>query len=162
MAHITRKIGLSLGADICWPICYEALLQELDLQLTIGGDTVRFESNRVGIEPFDLRGPCQYDVVIDRLTHWFHTSREWIKKAIVHDDLYALNNPFSLQSMEKHTAFCGMIRLGLKIPETWLLPSKKGPDHEKYEPTAAASPTLLARTVYTRTSPGRVLQSAYS
>ena len=26
VAHITRKIGLSLGADICWPICYEALL----------------------------------------------------------------------------------------------------------------------------------------
>ena len=24
MADVTRKIGLSLGADICWPICYEA------------------------------------------------------------------------------------------------------------------------------------------
>ena len=76
MAQITRKIGLSLGADICWPICYEALLNKLDLQLPIGGDTVRFESSRVQIEPFDLRASCKYDVVIDRLTHWYHTSRE--------------------------------------------------------------------------------------
>ena len=32
VALITRKIGLSLGADICWPICYEALLDKLDLE----------------------------------------------------------------------------------------------------------------------------------
>ena len=136
MAHITRKIGLSLGADICWPICYEALLQELDLQLTIGGDTVRFESNRVGIEPFDLRGPCQYDVVIDRLTHWYHTSREWIKKAILVNDLYVFNNPWSLQSMEKHTSYCAMMRLGLPVPDTWMVPPKE------YAETADLEPTL--------------------
>ncbi len=55
MAHITRKIGLSLGADICWPICYEQLLKQLDLKLPIDGNTVSFESSRVNIEPFDLR-----------------------------------------------------------------------------------------------------------
>ena len=78
MAHIKRKIGLSLGADICWPICYEALLKQLDLKLTIGGDTVSIESERVNIEPFGLLQDCSYDVVIDRLTHWYHTSREWL------------------------------------------------------------------------------------
>ena len=36
MAQKTRKIGLSLGADICWPICYEALLKELDLAIPHG------------------------------------------------------------------------------------------------------------------------------
>ena len=58
---------------------------------------------RVTIEPFDLRQPCQYDVVLDRLTHWYTPSREWIKKAILMDGLYVLNNPWSVQSMEKHT-----------------------------------------------------------
>ena len=125
MAHITRKIGLSLGADICWPICYEALLKKLDLSLHIGGDTVSIESDRVYIEPFDLRQDCSYDVVIDRLTHWYHTSREWIKKAILVNDLYVFNNPWSLQAMEKQTTYAAMMRLGFPIPETWMVPPKE-------------------------------------
>ncbi|MCS6799258.1 MAG: hypothetical protein NZ898_12155, partial [Myxococcota bacterium] len=80
MAEVTRWIGLSLGADICWPLCYERLMRRLDLRLRIGGDTIRFEVERVTIEPFDLQQPCKYALVIDRLTHWYHTSREWIKK----------------------------------------------------------------------------------
>ena len=83
MAHKTRRIGLSLGADICWPICYEGLMKELDLAISDGDDTMTFEVERVCIEPFDLQQPCEYDVVIDRLTHWYHMSREWIKKAIL-------------------------------------------------------------------------------
>jgi hypothetical protein len=135
VAHITRKIGLSLGADICWPICYEALLERLDLQLSIGGDTVKFESSRVQIEPFDLRAPCKYDVVIDRLTHWYHTSREWIKKEILVNDLYVFNNPWSLQSMEKQTTYAAMIRLGFPVPDTWMIPPKRYQESNDLQPT---------------------------
>jgi len=124
MATRTRHIGLSLGADICWPICYEALLKELDLEIEVDGEKQRFEVERVRIEPFDLRQPVKYDVVIDRLTHWYHTSREWIKKAILTDDLYVFNNPWSLQAMEKHTSYCAMMRLGFPVPDTWLIPPK--------------------------------------
>src|SRR5689334_6701737 len=81
MANISRKIGLSLGADICWPICYEQIMRELDLSIPWKGDKVRIDVERVSIEPFDLRQPCSYDVVLDRLTHWYHLSREWIKKS---------------------------------------------------------------------------------
>ncbi len=125
MATVTRRIGLSLGADICWPICYEDIVSELDLSLPIGGDTVRFEVERVHIEPFSLSAPARYDVVLDRLTHWYHTSREWIKKAVIMDDVYVLNNPWSVQSMEKQTSYCAMMRLGLPIPATWLVPPKE-------------------------------------
>ena len=124
MANKTRRIGLSLGADICWPICFEGLLKELDLNIADGNDTLTFDVERVLIEPFDLQQPCKYDVVIDRLTHWYHTSREWIKKAILMDDLYVFNNPWTLQSMEKLTTYCAMMRLGFPVPETWLLPPK--------------------------------------
>ena len=92
MTTITRRIGLSLGADICWPIAYEALLKQLDLTINTGDDTLAFEVERVSIEPFDLLQPCKYDVVIDRLTHWYHPSREWIKKSILTDDLDDVNN----------------------------------------------------------------------
>jgi len=128
LAHITRRIGLSLGADICWPICYEELLKRLDLHLAIGGDSVSIECDRVYIEPFDLSQSCRYDVVIDRLTHWYHTSREWIKKAILVNDLYVFNNPWSLQSMEKQTTYAAMMRLGFPVPETWMIPPKEYQD----------------------------------
>ncbi len=136
MAHITRKIGLSLGADICWPICYEELLKKLDLKLKLGRNTVSFVSSRVEIEPFDLRKTCNYDVVIDRLTHWYHTSREWIKTEILVNDLYVFNNPWSLQSMEKQTTYAAMIRLGFPIPDTWMIPPKR------YQETTDLQPTL--------------------
>ncbi|MDH3525852.1 MAG: hypothetical protein OES32_19950 [Acidobacteriota bacterium] len=136
MADITRRIGLSLGADICWPLCYEEIVRRLDLALAIGGDTVRFAVERVTIEPFRLRQPCPYHVVLDRLTHWYYPSREWIKKAVLMDDLYVFNNPWSIQSMEKQTTYCAMMRLGLPVPDTWMVPPKA------YEPSADLEPTL--------------------
>jgi hypothetical protein len=131
-----RHIGLSLGADLCWPICYEEILERWAPELDVQGEQVSFEVSRLDIEPFDLRQPCQYDVVLDRLTHWYHTSREWIKKAIVMDGLYVLNNPWTLQSMEKQTTYCAMMDLGLPVPDTWMLPPKE------YEPTPDLQPTL--------------------
>ncbi|QQR72439.1 MAG: hypothetical protein IPJ17_13065 [Holophagales bacterium] len=136
MANVTKRIGLSLGADLCWPICFEQIVERLDLAMPIGGDTVEIEVERVSIEPFDLRQGCRYDVVLDRLTHWYHTSREWIKKAVVMDDLYVLNNPWSIQANEKHTSYAAMMRLGFPVPDTWLLPPKA------YEPREDLQVTL--------------------
>ncbi|MCC6621314.1 MAG: hypothetical protein IT385_08665 [Deltaproteobacteria bacterium] len=136
MGDVTRRIGLSLGADICWPLCYEHIVKKLDLKIPWQGDTVKIEVDRVTIEPFDLRQPCKYDMVLDRLTHWYHTSREWIKKAVLMDGLYVLNNPWAVQSMEKHTTYCAMMKLGMKIPDTWMVPPKS------YEPLADLQPTL--------------------
>ncbi|RVT82244.1 hypothetical protein DXV76_17365 [Rhodobacteraceae bacterium CCMM004] len=135
MPNRTARIGLSLGADICWPIAYETLLDRLNLDIKVGRDRVTFDCDRVTIEPFDLRQPVKYDVVIDRLTHWYSVSREWIKKAIVLNDLYVYNNPWSLQSNEKHTSYAAMMRLGLAIPETWMLPPKAYDPSEDLEPT---------------------------
>jgi len=127
MVNARRKIGLSLGADICWPICYEQIVGKLGLDVEI---------ERVTIEPFDLRQPCSYDLVIDRLTHWYHPSREWIKKAVLMDGLYVFNNPWSVQANEKQTTYCAMMHLGMPIPNTWLVPPRS------YEPTPDLQPTL--------------------
>lgn len=137
MANHTKIIGLSLGADICWPIAYEALFDALTRDgLKINKRTLDFAVERVTIEPYSLHQPVKYDVVIDRLTHWYTTSREWIKKAILMDDLYVYNNPWSLQSNEKQTSYAAMLRLGLPVPETWMLPPKA------YDPTDDLEPTL--------------------
>jgi len=124
MADVTRRIGLSLGADICWPLTYEQILRKLDLTIPHGRDRVRLRVDRVTIEPFSLSQPCPYDVVLDRLTHWYGPSREWIKKAVAQNDLYVLNNPWAIQAMEKHTTYSAMMALGLPVPETWLIPPK--------------------------------------
>ncbi len=138
MAEVVRHIGLSLGADICWPLCFEGIMKRLDLRIPHEGDTVRFEVERVTIEPFDLRQPCKYDLVVDRLTHWYHTSREWIKKSILMDDLYVFNNPWSVQANEKHTTYCAMMHLGMPIPETWMIPPKSyEPGNPDLRPTLA-------------------------
>jgi hypothetical protein len=137
MALVTRRIGLSLGADICWPICFEELVKRLDLAIPAGRDTLRFEVERVIIEPFDLQQDCRFDVMLDRLTHWYHTSREWIKKAVVMNDLYVFNNPWSVQSMEKHTTYSAMMHLGLPVPVTWMVPPRE------YDQTADLQATLL-------------------
>ncbi len=136
MSSATKNIGLSLGADICWPIAYEALFEALTHDgLKIDGKTLDFAVERMTIEPFSLHQPVKYDVVIDRLTHWYSISREWIKKAIVVDDLYVYNNPWSIQSNEKHTSYAAMLRLGLAVPETWMLPPKAYDESEDLEPT---------------------------
>jgi hypothetical protein len=112
------------------------MMKRLDLHIPHEGDTLEFQVERVTIEPFDLKQEVKYDVVVDRLTHWYHTSREWIKKGIVMNDLYVFNNPWSVQSNEKHTSYAAMMKLGMPIPETWMVPPKG------YEPTPDLRPTL--------------------
>ena len=94
-------------------------------------------TERITIEPFDLRDKPRYDLVIDRLAYWYYVPREWLKKVALMDDVYLLNSPFTFQSMEKHAAYCAMMRLGLKVPETVLVPHKNPPDNARFPYTAA-------------------------
>ena len=136
MARVTRKIGLSLGADSCWPKAYEEIVKALDLEIPVGRDKVRFEVERTTIEPYDLQAPKRFDLIIDRLTHWYPFQREWIKKQILLDGTYVFNNPWSVQSMEKHTTYCAMMALGIPIPKTAIIPPKE------YEPKTDLQVTL--------------------
>ena len=94
-------------------------------------------SERITIEPFDLRDKPRYDLVVDRLAYWYFVPREWLKKIALMDDVYLLNSPFTFQAMEKHAAYCAMLRLGLKVPQTVLVPYKNPPENTRYAYTAA-------------------------
>ena len=74
--------------------------------------------------------------MIDRLAYWYYHPREWLKKVALMDDVYLLNSPFTFQSMEKHAAYCAMLRLGLHVPETVLIPYKNPPENARYAYTA--------------------------
>jgi len=53
------------------------------------------------------------------------------------DGVYLLNSPFTFQSMEKHAAYCAMLRLGLNVPDTVLVPYKNPVDNSRYAYTAS-------------------------
>ena len=129
-------IGLLLGTEDDWPAAFESIVGRLG-PVQVGPNTHTYATERVTIEPFDLRADPHYDVVIDRLAYWYHVPREWLKKVALMDDVYLLNSPFTFQAMEKHAAYCAMIRLGLKVPNTWLVPYKQPVEHAKYAYTAA-------------------------
>ncbi len=130
-------IGLLLGAEEDWPTAFEALARRLDPVRTPDGASHRVRTERVTIEPFNLRDPVRHDLVIDRLAHWYYHPREWLKKAALMDDVYLLNSPFTFQSMEKHSAYCALMRLGMNVPETVLVPYKNPVDNARWAYTSA-------------------------
>jgi hypothetical protein len=132
-----RKIGLLLGDEEDWPRAFEALARYFKPTIKYRRNSYQIDVERIRIHPFKLTAPTSYNLVIDRLAYWHFNPREWLKKAALVNGVYLLNNPFTFQSMEKHSAYCAMLRLGLNIPETWLIPAKKGPDTQKYRTTAA-------------------------
>jgi hypothetical protein len=136
MADVEHIIGLLLGTEDDWPRAYEALLRRLGVVTAPDGRKHRARSVRVTIEPFNLRDKPKHELVIDRLAYWYYHPREWLKKIALMDDVYLLNSPFTFQSMEKHAAYCAMMRLGLKVPETVLVPFKNPLDNSRYAYTS--------------------------
>jgi hypothetical protein len=129
-------IGLLLGTEEDWPSAFEQILHRLGSVRGAGGSRHAFDCERITIEPFGLRDRPRHNLVIDRLAYWYYHPREWLKKVALMDGVYLLNSPFTFQSMEKHAAYCAMMRLGLKVPDTVLVPYKNPVDNARYAYTA--------------------------
>ncbi len=137
MADRSRHlIGLLLGAEEDWPRAFEEILRRVGPLTDERGRVHELSSTRLTIAPFDLTDPVRTELVIDRLAHWYYHPREWLKKASLMDGTYLLNSPFTFQSMEKHSAYCAMLRLGLKIPRTVLVPYKNPVENARWAYTA--------------------------
>ncbi|HEY8113029.1 MAG TPA: hypothetical protein VII16_09200 [Actinomycetes bacterium] len=136
MPDVDHIIGMLLGTEEDWPRAYETLVRRLGPVTDDSGTTHRLDTSRVTIEPFNLRDKPRQSLVIDRLAYWYYHPREWLKKVALMNDVYLLNSPFTFQAMEKHAAYCAMIRLGLKVPETVLVPFKHPVDNARYAYTS--------------------------
>src|SRR5689334_12976581 len=130
-------IGLLLGAEEDWPTAFEALARRLGVIRDGQGVSHSLRTERVSIEPFNLRDRARQELVIDRLAYWYYHPREWLKKVALMDDVYLLNSPFTFQSMEKHSAYCALIQLGMNVPETVLVPYKNPVDNARWAYTSA-------------------------
>lgn len=128
-------VGLLLGAEEDWPRAFEAIAGRLGTFRHAGSQHM-LDTERVHIAPFNLRDPARHEVVIDRLAYWYYHPREWLKKVALMDDVYLLNSPFTFQSMEKHAAYCALIRLGMNVPDTVLVPYKNPIDNVRWAYTS--------------------------
>src|ERR671939_81691 len=137
-------IGLLLGTEEDWPRAFEALVSRLE-PIEHGGEVHTFRAERIVNEPFDLRYKPRYALVIDRLAWWYDLPREWLKKIALMADVYLLNNPFTFQAMEKHSAYCAMMRLGLKVPATWMVPHKAPTPIPRFEYMASKFADVASR-----------------
>jgi hypothetical protein len=135
-ASRNQLVGLLLGAEEDWPRAFEEILGLVG-PVKVDGTTHELRSERLRISPFDLTEPVRPRLVIDRLAYWYYHPREWLKKAALMNDTYLLNSPFTFQSMEKHSAYCAMLRLGMKIPKTVLVPYKNPVDNVRWAYTSA-------------------------
>ena len=129
-------IGLLLGAEEDWPRAFEEVLGLVG-PVTYGGARHTMSSERLTIEPFQLDDPVRPELVIDRLAHWYYHPREWLKKAALVNGTYLLNSPFTFQSMEKHSAYCALVRMGFKVPPTTLVPYKNPVDNVRWAYTSS-------------------------
>jgi hypothetical protein len=136
VSTVEHLVGLLLGTEEDWPRAFETLARRLGVVVDGSGGAHRVSTERVTIEPFNLRDRPRHRLVIDRLAYWYYHPREWLKKIALMDGVYLLNNPFTFQSMEKHAAYCAMIRLGLKVPDTVLVPFRNPVDNVRYAYTA--------------------------
>jgi hypothetical protein len=137
-------IGLLLGTEEDWPTAFEELMRRLG-PVRWHGERFELETERLTMEPFDLRYKPRYSLVIDRLAWWYDLPRAWLKKVSLMDDVYLLNNPFTFQSMEKHSAYCAMMRLGVKVPDTWLVPHKVPAPIARFEYMAEKFPEVASK-----------------
>ena len=140
----SQLIGLLLGTEEDWPTAFEHLLGRVG-PIEYGGETHELTTEWVMNEPFDLRYRPRHALVIDRLAWWYFVPREWLKKISLMDDVYLLNNPFTFQAMEKHAAYCAMLRLGLNVPETWLIPHKEPPRSVRFESASERWEAMASR-----------------
>ena len=97
----------------------------------------RLRTERVTIEPFNLRDKPARTWSSTGWRYWYYHPREWLKKVALMDDVYLLNSPFTFQSMEKHSAYCALLRLGMNVPETVLVPYKNPVDNARWAYTSA-------------------------
>ncbi len=137
-------IGLLLGTEDDWPTAFEAIASKLGT-IRWRGEEHSLATERIVNEPFDLRYKPRYALVIDRLSWWYELPRAWLKKVALMDDVYLLNDPFTFQSMEKHSAYCAMMRLGLRVPETWMIPHKLPPGGGKWPAAEAKFEQIATR-----------------
>ena len=113
------KIGLLCGREYSFPPAFIERVNQLGRPHDIVAELVKFGGTR-------MDEPCEYKVIVDRISHEVEYYRGALKHAVLHGT-YVINNPFWWTADDKYFNYSVMHKLGLAIPRTVLLPQKGYP-----------------------------------
>jgi hypothetical protein len=115
MSEPVKKIGLIIGQEWEWP---EAFMQAInDRNINVTAELVQLGGTF-------MDDPCEYDVIIDRISHEIPYYRAYLKYASI-QGTYIINNTFTWSADSKFSGTALVNRLGLKSPRTVVLPNKQ-------------------------------------
>ena len=115
MSKKKKKIGLIIGQEWEWPEAFMKAVNESE-------ENVTAELVKLGGTFMDE--PCDYDVIIDRISHEIPYYRAYLKYASIHGT-YIINNPYTTSADSKFSGTVLVNKLGLKSPRTVVLPNKQ-------------------------------------
>ena len=114
-----KKIGILFGQENTFP---QAFVDRVN-QKAVDGITAEF----VNIAEVEQAVPCDYAVIIDRISQDVPFYRVYLKNAAL-TGTAVINNPFWWSADEKFFNNALAVQLGVPVPKTLLLPSKHRPD----------------------------------
>ncbi len=117
MADI-KKVGLIVGREWSFP---PAFLDE------VNGRDAGVVAEYVKLGGTRMNEPCEYAVLIDRISHEIPYYRTYLKNAML-QGAYCINNPFWWSADDKFFGASLITRMGIKSPRTMALPMKSYPE----------------------------------
>lgn len=108
-----KKIGLVVGREWSFP---PAFIEEVNQR----DEAVVAEYVKMGGTRADE--PCEYAVIIDRISHEIPYYRTFLKNALL-QGAYIINNPFWWSADDKFFGTSLAAKLGVAVPKTVVLPS---------------------------------------
>jgi hypothetical protein len=113
-----KKVGVIVGREWSFP---PAFIEEVNSR----NAGVVAEYAKLG--GTKMNEPCEYAVLIDRISHEIPYYRTYLKNAML-QGAYCINNPFWWSADDKFFGASLIARLGLASPKTMALPMKSYPE----------------------------------
>jgi glutathione synthase/RimK-type ligase-like ATP-grasp enzyme len=110
-----RKIGLIVGREWSFPPAFLEAVQRRNAGVV--AEYVRLGGTR-------MNEPCQYAVLIDRISHEVPYYRSYLKNAVL-QGVHVVNDPFMWTADDKFFEASLAARLGVAHPKTVVLPNRE-------------------------------------
>ncbi len=112
---MTQKVGLIVGREWSWPPAFMEEIHRRDEGVT---------AEYVKLEAPAMDDPCEYSVIIDRISHEVPFYRTYLKHAVL-QGCTVINNPFMWTADDKFFGATLATKLGIASPKTMVLPHKE-------------------------------------
>jgi hypothetical protein len=114
----SKKIGVIVGREWSFP---PAFIEEVNSR------NAGVVAEYVKLGGTKMNDPCEYAVLVDRISHEIPYYRTYLKNAML-QGAYCINNPFWWSADDKYFGASLITKMGLASPRTMALPMKSYPE----------------------------------